>query len=168
MKILLYNFQFFKMPPFDVSFSCDLDSVDNIESMVVREYCELIEYSNFNICINISDSIEINFNSDIMTNDIYEVELFLNKYGQSEHAEISFNSNSGPNIIYNSALNMLYFNVFSYKEGTLAQLENRIKLNSEKHDMFYNVFDKLFKFKTSFCKIRVLEDEEDDYSESEM
>ena len=81
------------MSSFNVSFTHDLDSVNNIDSIIVREYCELIDYANFNICINTSDDVKIDFNSDIMTTDLCEIEFFVNKFGQNEYAELSFNSN---------------------------------------------------------------------------
>ena len=157
------------MSSFNVLFTHDLDSVNNIDSIVVREYCELIDYSNFNICINTSDDIKIDFNSDIMTTDLCEIESFVNKFGQNEYTELSFNSNSGSKIIYDPSVNTLFFNVYTYKEGTVTNSTTTITLNSEKYDIFYNVFNKLLKFKILFYEIRVLEDDDEYYSsENEM
>ena len=153
----------FKMS-FNFNFVCSLtDNIfDNITEPI--EYESLYDFSNFSIKIE-NNGLNMSFCSDIGTTDISAIENFVTKFKNSECANISFNSENGSLINYKN--NKITFNVYTYKEGTVTDLDINFTLDEMNHEKLSNIFDQLLIFKNRYNSIRIIgEDDDDSYEDS--
>jgi hypothetical protein len=152
-----------------VEFKCELDSIQ--ENIILYNFEELCKYSYFRINIDTDDDISFEFCSDVYTTHLNQIENFVNRFLQNEEVSISFNSNSGSLMSYIPSRNLIYFNVFTWKEGTTTDIDFTIKLNSsERYNLFADIFTKLLNFKRAFDNIEVRDYETSDienYSDEE-
>lgn len=144
-----------------ISFSCAIENNSPPENL---EYEQLFNYSNFKILFDFSD-MSIIFDSDIMYTNYEDIEIFINNFFNGTHASVSFNSCNGSLIRYLDGI--LYFEVYTYKEGAITTLTYKIKINSNNRESINNVFRQLLDFKRAFDDINIIEEDDDEEYQSE-
>ena len=148
-----------------ISFSSKLDNINDLSTIRIREYYDLDEYAYFNIKIKIEKSTFL-FSSAVLLITDFIIDEFLRNFRNKQHSKISFNNDYGSSIIYNPQENNIYFNVFTYKEGTVTNSDYEIEINDNDHLIFIDIFQKLLNFKNLVDSIEYEEDS--NFSDSEI
>ena len=144
-----------------IIFSC---SIENNEVPVNICFEKLFDYCGFKIEFNLSD-VSIFFESDVMTTDGEDIEMFVNNFLNNRSCSVSFNSGNGSSIEYSDGT--LSFGVYTYVEGTATSLCNEIKVNNNNRSDLNNVFRQLLDFKITFDSIELLDKDEYEYEEEQ-
>ena len=143
---------------FFVTFNSELDNYDEQNDLRLLSIEDQDEYSRFSIDMEVS-GVFFKFSSGVMMMDYDEIRDFVYSFVQHEKTSISFNEYSGSSISYDNELNILAFCVYTWKEGTVTDSLIKIRMDSDKHSMFSNVFHKLLLFKNLYDSFIVYEDD---------
>ena len=140
----------------DFEFKCKLN--ENIFSSITEplDHEFLYEYGSFSIIFSINN-LSITFSSEIANINAFEIENFLNKFRNSESCCISFNDNNGSIINYKN--NNIMFNVYTYKEGTLTDLDVNVSLDETIKSKLINIFLELLSLKNRYDRIPIIDEE---------
>jgi hypothetical protein len=146
---------------FEFSFTCKLTENNFSNITQPLEYECLYEYGTFSIDMKIN-SLSINFSSEIANVSITELQNFINKFRNFESCDISFNHNNGSTVEYKD--NNISFNVYTYKEGTITDLDVSFLVDQNIHEKLIDIFTQLLSLKNRYDSIPIVG--EDNYESS--
>jgi hypothetical protein len=146
---------------FEFSFNCKLTENNFSNITEPLEYECLYEYGTFSIDIKINN-LTINFSSEIANICVTELQNFVNKFRNFESCAISFNQNNGSIIEYKD--NNISFNVYTYKEGTITDLDVDFVVDENNRSKLIDIFTQLLSLKNRYDSIPIVG--EDNYESS--
>ena len=138
-------------------FNCELtDNIFDEISSTPIEYENLDNFSGFSIEIE-NDCLTMNFASNVSNIELESITNFINKFKNNENDFITFNRNAGSSISIEN--NLIFFNVYTWKEGTITDLTIKVELNETNREKLNEIFIQLLRFKSKFDSLPINDDD---------